>query len=781
MSSHVVATAVKTALRSARLRGSDLSGALLASVLGFAGAQCALAESAAAGGAPDQQTAPAATGVGTGADLSEVVVTAIRFNNGNQPVVSALQMPVDIKDVAQSVMAITEDVIDFATMKTFQDVYKVDASGGTSWTLDSFPRNYYRGFRQQGDNTIRIDGFRMSSDLQLDLAPYESIEIVKGPTSTIYGQNQLGGTLNAISKAPRPGFGGDVSLEYGSFDDRRATADLYGPLTPDGTVQYRVVGVGQDNNSFLDLYYHKIALIAPTLLWNIDDNTQLITRFNWQDHKFRYNFGIGVQCLCSNLADAMPGDFVLADIPRSEFFGQAWNVARKTFHMEQVTLEHQFADTWHLRLSAQANHLDEFSANDEPVGVTNTGSSIYDAIYANDKEDILYAGEAQLYGDVNVFGTRNTLFFGADYQYNKRTLLHGFNSEVTGFNVFAPNYYLVPAITNIADYGSFYNQDDLIREGGVTFQAFLRPVDKLTVMLAGRFDDSVESSAQKFAAVGTAAGDVTDLTAFEGLPSALNSTTTHKFTTQDGITYAVTPDVNAYVSYGQSFVPRVGVFVFSTTNPLGYPAPPEEGHASEVGAKGEFFDKRIFASVALFDMVRSNVTSHHSATNFVDVLGTQQSKGVELSMQGRITPAFNLYTSIAAMNPEYKGGPYNGLQAANSDRFGISVWSTYQFLSGTLKGFGVSGGVVNKDGRHYFGTDRQYANGQFVVIDFGNVTELDARVFYDSDSWRAELGVTNLTDTKYYSQAREVLGFGIDVNPPRSFIGKLIYKFGKSN
>jgi iron complex outermembrane receptor protein len=777
MGNHVVRAAIRKALRSAQALNSDaLQRALVASLLGIAAVPpCAAADSLAP--ATDQPAAAAAAG---DTSLSELVVTGIRFNNGNQPVVTALQVPIDIKDVPQSVMAITGDVIDFASMKTFQDVYKVDASGGTSWTLDSFPRNYYRGFRQQGDNTIRIDGFRMSSDLQLDLAPYDSIEIVKGPTSTLYGQNQLGGTLNAISKAPRDTFGGDVSIELGSFDDRRATADVYGPLASDGRLQYRVVAVGQDSNSFLDLYYHKIALFAPTLLWQIDDSTELTTRFNWQDHKFRYNFGIGVQCLCSDLSKAQPGDIVLADIPRSVFFGQSWNVARKTFRMEQATLEHKFSNDWHLRVSAQTNHLNEFSANDEPIGVTNTGTSIYDALYANEKEDILYAGEAQLYGDVNILGTKDTLFIGADYQYNKRTLLHGGGSVVSGFNVFAPNYNLVPPMTGIADYSSFYGQDDLIKEGGVTMQAFVRPTDKLTVLLAGRYDSSVESSAQKFANVGTAAGDVPNLAAFTALPSKLYSTSTHQFTTQDGITYAVTPNINAYASYGQSFVPRVGVFVFSPTNPLGVAAPPEDGRATEVGAKGEFFDKRIFAAVALFDMVRSNVTSHHSATSFVDILGKQESKGMELSLQGRITPEFNLFTSIAAMNPKYVGGPYNGLQAANSDRFGISVWATYQFLGGVLKGFGVSGGIVNKDGRHSFGTDTRYANGQFAVVDFGNVTELDARVFYDSPSWRAELGVTNLTNAKYYSPAREVLGFGIDVNPPRSFIGKLIWKFGKS-
>jgi TonB-dependent siderophore receptor len=767
MPNRIIAVAIKKALRAAAARSADgVQDTLIASILGIA----------ATGVCTQVNASPADPSTDSQSSLQEIVVSAVRFNSNDAT--SALKMPVDIKDIPQSVMSITGDVIDFASIQTFQDVYKIDASGGTSWTLDSFPRNYYRGFRQQGDNTIRIDGFRMSSDLQLDLSPYDRIEIVKGPTSTLYGQNQLGGTLNAISKAPKDIFGGDVTFEVGSFSDRRATADFFGPITPDGRLQYRVVSAIQDSDSFLDQYFHKIKLIAPTISYQIDDSTTLTTRFNYQDHQFRYHFGTGVQCLCDNLSAAVPGDFVLADIPRSVFFGQSWNTASKVFEMAQMTLEHKFQSNWTFRVSSQFNHLNEFSANDEELAPDKNGTTIYAALYANEKEDVLYAGEAQLFGDVELFGTRNTLFFGADYQYNKRSLLHGETDMFTGFNVFHPDYNLVPPHLVLDDYASLYNQVDLIREGGVTAQAFLRPIDRLTFLLGLRFDGSLETSDQRGASVGTGAGQVANVADFLAIPAKVFSTTTNKFTMQLGPTYALTPEINLYASYGQSFVPAVGVFVFSPTNPLGTPAPPEEGHATEIGAKGEFLDKKILGSVAIYDMVRNNVTSHHTTTTFVDVIGTQRGRGAEFEMQGAITPEFNLFASVAVEDPKYVRGPYNGMQPANSDKFGISLWSTYQFLGGPLKGFGLGGGVVNKDGRHYFGTDRTYANGQFVVINFGSITELDARMFYDTPHWRAELAATNLTNAKYYSPPRDVIGFGVDVNPPTEVSLKVTAKFG---
>ena len=236
MQNNAIGAAIRNVLRAKALR---LQSAALASCLGMV--------------ATYQAQAAAETAGSDG--LEEVVVSAIRFKS-TEPI-TALKLPVSVKDTPQSVMAVTGDVIDFASIKTFQDVYKVDASGGTSHSLDSFPRNFYRGFLQQGNNAIRIDGFRMPADLQLDLEPYERFEIVKGATSTLYGQNPIAGTLNAISKEPTASLGAEVGLELGSYDHYRATGDVHGPLTQSGNLQYRLVGAWMDEDSFLDLANHR--------------------------------------------------------------------------------------------------------------------------------------------------------------------------------------------------------------------------------------------------------------------------------------------------------------------------------------------------------------------------------------------------------------------------------------------------------------------------------------------------------------------------------------------
>ncbi len=132
--------------------------------------------------------------------FEEVVVRAIEFREDE--VSSATRCRCRRSDTPQSVKVITQDLIDFAGIQRFQDFYKIDASSGPSHSGDQYPsrNSYYRGFQL---GAMTVDGFRVPPLVQLDLAPFERFEVIKGPTSTIYGQNSVGGTLTAVSSNRR--------------------------------------------------------------------------------------------------------------------------------------------------------------------------------------------------------------------------------------------------------------------------------------------------------------------------------------------------------------------------------------------------------------------------------------------------------------------------------------------------------------------------------------------------------------------------------------------------
>lgn len=710
-----------------------------------------------------------------GADDDAIVVRGVRFQY--EEATSVLKVPLSLKDTPQTVLAVTQDVIDFASIKTFDDVYKIDADGGTSHAQDSFPRNYYRGFRQQGNDAIKIDGFRMPADVQLDLAPYERFEVVKGATSTMYGQNSVAGTLNAISKMPKDQFGGSIEAEAGSYDHYRGTFDVYGPLTSDGKLMFRVVGAILNEKSFVNLAYKRTTAIVPELEYKFDENTYIVARVNYQIHHYRYDFGTGLYFTGSDISQAKPGDFTLKPIPYDEFFGQRWNRATKKPLFAQTEFDHKFDNGWMLRMDAQYNKTREHSAADsEQAALSADGSTLYSALYTNEKEDELYAGEIQLYGDVDTFGSKTTIFLGTDYYHEHGTLLQGYDDPVTGFNIFHPDYDLIPAHSDVTDYPNFYNTIDTVSSVGFTGQVFFRPFSGLTLLLGGRFSHEREAYSHKQLSIGD--DGVTDLASFQAQPFDRDAATTNKFTVQLGTTYAITKELNAYASYGTTFQPQVGTYEYDPTNPLGKQIAPEQGKAYEVGLKGEFLKKKVLASVALFNESRTNIAQYDPQTHFDILLGKQNSKGIEFEVQGQITHDWNLFLSAALMKAEFKGGNFDGLTPTEAPRFGLSIFTTYQLHDGPLSGLGVGGGVVHKGGRKGFGTDLRFGDGSYVTFNYGAFTEADARIFYDfTKHWRIQFGVTNFTNDHYWSPAKDRVTYGINPAPPREVLGKLTYSF----
>lgn len=687
--------------------------------------------------------------------LEEVVVTALNFRY--EEATTALKLPLSVKDTPQSIKAVTEDVIEFSGIRKFEDVYKIDASGGTSHALDDFARNYYRGFRQESDNAIKVDGFRLTGAMNLDLAPFERFEIVKGATSTLYGQNSIAGTLNAISKMPRSSFGGEFRAELGSFDHYRADVDVYGPVTDDGSLAYRVIGAYTDDQSFLDLANRNVALFAPTLRYEFSPDTTVTARIIYQENDSRHHFGYGLQITDAGLR--------IPDVPRSTYGGMKWNSVKRDALFALTSIDHRFANGWKLRGSVQYNSVDGTLTEFIPAGLDPDGTALIDAAYARNDEDDVYSGEVTLFGDVEMFGRNHTLFLGMDYSSQKFAHVSATDYLFYGFNIFDPNPELIPPRHSLTDYPEFFNQRQRNEEAGVTAQAVLRPSDALTVILGARYTRNDTD-------LRTRVGEMALLNDLAVVPfGAAETIDSDEVTVQAGVTYAVTDDINVYASYGETFEPQFG-FVAG-----GGQIDPERGTAYEIGLKGDFAE-RLSYSLALFDMERTNI-AQDDFTNpgFVVALGTQRSRGVELDFQGEIVSGWDVYGSFAVLDAEFSEGQFKGMQPVNAPRFGASLFTSYEFQEGALRGLGIGGGVVHKHGRKTFDDDRFGIFGSTPEFDFGDFTEVDLRVFYTVDRWRLQVSGTNVTNEKYYSPTFNTFAYAIQVNPAPAVVASISYAF----
>lgn len=687
--------------------------------------------------------------------LEEVVVTAIHFRYNEAT--SALKLPLSLKDTPQTVKAVTEDVIEFSSIRKFEDVYKIDASGGTSHALDDFARNYYRGFRQESDNAIKIDGFRLTGAMNLDLAPFERFEIVKGATSTLYGQNSIAGTLNAISKMPKSEFGGEVKAELGSFEYYRGDIDVYGPLTQDGALSYRLIGAYTDSGSFLDLANRKVSLVAPGVRYQFSSGTTVTARAIYQKNDSRHHFGHGLI-----LGD--DGELREPDVRRSTFAGMNWNHVGREALFALTTLEHKFDNGWQLRASGQYNSVKGDLTEFIPAGLGAGGDSFVDATYARDDDDKVYAGEVMLFGDIEIGGRPQTLFFGVDYSSQKSDSLTATDYYSFGqWNIYSPNAWLIPS-RRLTDAPAFIDARDRSTEYGVTMQALLRPTDALTLVLGGRYTrNDMERRTRE--------AEMAALDDFQAVPfGPADVIDTGEFTAQLGVTYAVTKNLNLYASYGETFEPQFGRV------PGGMLIAPERGEAWELGLKGDLAD-RLSYSLAAFDMKRTNI-AEVDITNpgFLVPLGSQRSRGVEFDFQGEIVGGWNVYGSFAVMKAKFSG-EFEGLQPVNAPRFGASLFTSYEFQEGALRGFGIGGGVVHKHGRRTFDDNRFGFFEGPRVFDFGDFTEVDLRLFYTLDHWRLQLSGTNVTNEKYYSPTFNTFAYALQVNPATAVVASVAYSF----
>jgi iron complex outermembrane receptor protein len=734
--------------------------------------------------------------------LQEVVVTGINFKYND--VESANKMNLSIKDTPQTVKVITEDMLDFAGVTKFEDTYKIDAGAQTSNAQDGWVRTYFRGFRLDYDKALKVDGLRIPGYVTPDLAGFERFEIVKGPTSTMFGQAQIAGTLNAVSKKPRAERGGSISLETGSFNHYLGEVDVYGALTADERLTARLVASYLDEDTFLDFGFNERKVIAPSVKYDFTRNTALTVQLQYQEGKFNGSYGYGAQYTGSvgtateALERADPRNYDWPDVPRSRLVGFQDAIPERELFLARTLLEHSFSNDWKLRAIAQyaktdVVNLGAYSGPIEPDGET----PLY--MYFTEGGGDAYAGDVSLFGNVELFGREHTLYAGIEYSRDDFGRLTGFGLLGPGsFNIYSPDYSALPSLPRAAapyldlgtpGYGGgIYQDHSLYEEKGAVLQAILHPVDRLSVLLGARyssFDVSYRSAC-------------CDETALEPLPSGFAGIAGYSdddLTFQFGTTYALTPGINAYLSYGETFLPR-NQFVANPDAPddpeQAIRTPPEAGVSYEVGLKGEAFERQLSWSVATFDIRRENIAEDAPGENplgFVVLQGEQRARGVEVDFQGEVRPGWDVYGSLAVINNKFVKGDLTGFRSFVAPKFGASFFSSYEIQQGPLAGLGFGGGLIYKDR----GEVRQFQGGplsgdpeedltnnfgRFFDHLFDDTFEIDARVFYRREAWTFQVAAMNLLDTKYYMPVNSNFSGAVSVNPPRMVFGKISYDFG---
>jgi iron complex outermembrane receptor protein len=700
-------------------------------------------------------------------NLQEVSISGSKVNKFKaKKSVDVAKMPLSNLENPQVYTTVSKELIQEQAVFSADDAIKNSPGITKLWTPTNRAGDggsYFtlRGFTVQ---TALRNGLSGNVSTTIDAANLEKLEIIKGPSGTLYGSSLVsyGGLINRVTKKPFDTEAGEISYSFGSYDFNRASIDYNTPLGSDKKALLRINSAYNNAGSFQDVSYNKNFVFDPSFSYKVDDRLTLsfeaeINHSTGSTPPIFY-FGSTIADLGVTRADQLNIDYkrayqandLIQTSDNANFFAQ---------------VDYKISDQWRSQTNISTTHS---SGNGpEPyfyllAGNNSISRNVWDVTGNTSTLQI----QQNFTGDFKIGGLRNRLVAGLDFLNQKSNIKYSDpNSGSDLFDVInlkgaIPNYNYfnkakidslfqnVPVSTSYSRYSNY------------TYSAYASDVlnitDNLLAMASLRVDHFVTKSIN----------DPVSGTSTQGY----NQTTlSPKF----GLVYQVVKDkVSLFGNYMNGFSnPGYNLAYDAASNSnVSKLFKSEQANQWEGGVKIDIFDGKLSSTISYYDISVKNkvrADAQHANANIQD--GTQKSKGFEAEVIANPFKGFNIIAGYAHNNSLMeKSGDYdNGRRPqtagpANS----ANLWLSYTLTSGQVRGLGVG------FGGNYSGDNQVINNSYNGVFTLPSFTVLNTGVFYNKEKYRLALNVNNLTDKKYW------VGF-TTVNPQmlRQIIGSIAYKF----
>ncbi len=626
----------------------------------------------------------------------------------------------------QSVSVVTKEEIETRQPQSVKEALGYTpgvtvASRGASNTYDAV---LIRGFGSVNQNNY-LDGLKLQGDFYTEavIDPYmlERIELMRGPTSVLYGKSSPGGIISMVSKRPTTEPLREVQFKMGTDSLYQTGFDFSDKIDDDGVYSYRLTGLARDAQSQQDFAKEKRYAIAPAFTWRPDDKTNLTLLANLQNEPETGYYGWLPR---SGTVDPLPNG---SRLPTSFNDGVPNNTASRQQRMVGYSFEHQFDDTFTVRQNLRYMQLrnDQNSVYGTNICTSATGScegvALADLTHYMSRGTVVsreklnsFAVDSQLQSKFNTGVIDHTLLTGLDYQRMRNDVSATFGSA-PALNLYNPVY-------NNFDFDSA-NPYSLNRQEqtGVYVQDQAE-WDKWVMTLGGRYDWVQQST----------------LTRSTSLTSERND---NQFTGRAGINYLFDNGITPYASYSESFEPNSGADVNGNT------FAPSKGRQYEAGVKYVPKDRLMVLTAAIYQLTKTNNLMADLEHPFFSVAGGEiRSRGLELEGKTALTESINLTASYTYTDAEYTNdSTLQGNQPAQIPKHMASLWGDYTFHNTALYGLTLGAGA------RYLGSSYGNPENTFKA---GSATVMDALVKYDLgrfglDGSSIAVNVNNLLDRKY--------------------------------
>ncbi|MBL4676342.1 MAG: TonB-dependent receptor [Mucilaginibacter sp.] len=703
------------------------------------------------------------------AKLNEVVISANKSKNKITAAVA--KMPLKNLENPQVYNSVSSELIKQQAITSYDDVMR--NVPGISQTWQSTGRagdgaSYFalRGFEAQ---TTLTNGLPAITGGNLDLADVEEVQVMKGPSATLFGASfyGYGGIINTITKKPYYDFGGEVAYNVGSFGLNRVTVDVNTPLSKTEKMALRVNAAYHDENSFQNAGFKKAFFVAPAFTWEVNNRLKIDVLAEIMNEKRAvapvfFHSDRATPLIATNVKDLglnynesfMNNDLPIKN-PRTNLQGQ---------------VNYKISDQWNSQtvLSYGTAKSDGYYTYNYDDGIRDN----FFAQYFHIENDLRKTFNIQqnFNGDFKLFGMRNRLLVGLDFLTRTET------DKGSGW---ANVRYVTPQTANVAfDYIDAANDIDIHYPATPNSQLTQSFVNGLLPA------DGYSNSKYTFRTYGAYASEVINITP---KLSAMLSLRVDKFETPDddfsqfalshklGLVYQPVLDkVSLFANYMNSFINVPPTQIYGDDgNPTGEirSFKPEHANQWEVGVKTNLIDDKLAITASYYDI---KVTDRVYTVLFNSVQGGKvRNRGFEIDVNANPAKGLNLLAGFSHNSSKILAGNGNDFynqpgRAPGGQGPGTqaNLWATYKFMAGALKNFGL--GV----GGNYAGEYKVIDNSETGVFNLPSYTLLNGTVFFNSNHYRVNFNLNNITNKQYY------IGYwSINPQKQRNFVASVAYKF----
>ena len=679
---------------------------------------------------------------------------------------SASKIALKNMEVPQAITTVTKELIADKGVTRLGDVVK-NVSGVTQ---TSFYNNYaIRGVTQQASyRESRLMNGMVTSHIffsQPMMMNVERVEVIKGPASMTFSSTDAGGSINIITKKPLTTDRKEVSLSVGSYQTVVGALDFTGPLNKSKTLLYRL-NLGYENGkSFRDLQFKKAYMIAPTIAYVPNEKTNISFEFVMSNNSNRLDRG-------QPIFKANPGDRpALTSTPITYAIG-AINDINKTLDLNFMgNLTHKFTDNLSINMAYMKHIWNEDLT--ELRTDNNFGKDSY-GVEQKDKVQLRYVQR-----NSNFFTDNFNAYLNYDWKLGENFK----NKSVLGYDLVM--FEVGHGGTNtVRDYTGDENAGtltpriphwDLTKEGQyrVMYPGFYQPqakrMQETTPMYfstnSAYFMNQMELWNRLIFNIGLRQEWYTDKNFYKRKNE--ETVKQNKFLVRAGLMYKATKNINAYASYIEGFQMQTDAYLgydgfrrrLSDGKIVRDPFKPKTTRMYEFGAKTEWLEGKLHASIAYYDIKQNNILTYDDTVynGAVDELmtegGTERNKGLEIDVMGRILPNWLVNVGYAYNDSKVTDQKRGTYRKDNAPKHTFNLWTRFDVKEGFFKNLGVGAGL------NYSAEKISWQEPDLVLPDY---TIIDAAVYYKIKDMQLSFNINNIFNKTYWLGA---------FNYPRLFPG----------